>query len=165
MDQTPERNPNEGLVKIRLPLLGAARESGFEFESVWAEPLGGNQYRIWNVPVFSYNVEMRAVVECNAAPDGGFPIASRILQQGDCLGIRLYFMQSATDDQINEVLELLSARRALFEKYNERLWAVGVRTPDDYRWVGAALDSYVKQGILKFESVQQDDQPSIGGAV
>jgi hypothetical protein len=53
--------PSDGQVKVRVPLLGMARKSGFESETLWAEPLGGNRYRIWNLPVFAYNLDMRAV--------------------------------------------------------------------------------------------------------
>jgi Domain of unknown function (DUF4265) len=146
------KDPNAGLVKIELPLLGAARESGYESESLWAEPLGGNLYRVWNLPVFAYNVDMRAVVECREPPEGGLPVVTRVVEPGDCFVIRLFFSEAATEEQIQTVLDVLSARRALFEKANLRHWAVGLRTAADFDWVGPALEPHVQSGIVSFES-------------
>lgn len=157
-------DPNDGQVKIRVPLLGAARESGFESETLWAEPLGGNRYRIWNLPVFAYNLDMRAIVECCEDPDGGMPIVVRVVEPGDCYVLRLFFEKSASGAEIQAVLDLLSARRALFEKYNTHLWAVGLRTREDYVWVGPALQPFVDANVLTFESSGQEDEPTIGDA-
>jgi len=164
MDAMSLEKPNTGLVKIQVPLLGSARESGFESESVWAEPLGGRLYRIWNLPVFAYNLDMRAVVECESDPKGGLPIATRVVEPGDCYVVRLYFDVNATEEQINQVLALLSERRALFEKYSDRLWAVGLRSLDDYEWVGPALASFTEDGLVTLESGLQSDEPVLGGA-
>src|SRR5262245_32798115 len=106
--------PSDGQVKVRVPLLGTARKSGFESETLWAEPLGGNRYRIWNLPVFAYNLDMRAVVECREDPSGGMPIVTRVVEQGDCHVLRLFFNEAATEAEIQAVLDLLGARRALF---------------------------------------------------
>ena len=160
MSKTAESH--EGLVKIRVPILGSARESGFESETLWAEPLGGRRYRVWNLPVFAYNLDMRAVVECEPDPDGGFPLAVRVVEPGDCYAIRLYFRDEASDAQLQEVLNLLGSRRALLEKYNRNLWAVGLRSAEDYEWAGPALQKYVDADILEFESALQPDEPTLG---
>src|SRR5262245_5110416 len=100
-------DPIEGQVKIRIPLLGSARESGFESETVWAEPLGGNRYRIWNLPVFAYNLDMRSVVECTAAGDDDeLPVVIRVVEPGDCYVIRLYFRSDASDADVQAVLDV-----------------------------------------------------------
>ena len=157
-------DPNEGLVKVRVQLLGSAAKSGYDSETLWAEPLGANRYRIWNLPVFAYNLDMRAIVECEPDPAGGLPIVTRVLEQGDCFTVRLYFSTRASDEQIQEVLDLLSQRRALFEKNSRELWAVGLRTAEDYEWLESTLARFVGDGILKFESSFQPDEPAIGGA-
>jgi hypothetical protein len=155
-------DPHDGQVKIRVPLVGIARESGFESESLWAEPLGDNLYRVWNLPVFVYNLDMRAVVECKPDPDGGQPVAIRVVEPGDCYVIRLYFHDGATDAHIQEILDVLSSRRALFEKYNRRLWAVGLRTIPDYEWVRPALKRFVDADLVTVESAFQPDIAALG---
>jgi uncharacterized protein DUF4265 len=154
----------DGQVKVRVPLLGSARKSGFESETLWAEPLGGNRYRIWNLPVFAYNLDMRAVVECRDDPDGGYPIVTRVVEPGDCYVIRLFFAKSARETEVQAVLDLLGTRHAMFEKYNQRVWAVGPRTLGDNAWVGQALRPFVEAKILEFESGMQDDEPTLGDA-
>jgi Domain of unknown function (DUF4265) len=152
----------DGMVKVQIPLRGSARESGFETESVWAEPLGADRYRIWSVPVFAYNIDLRAVVEVAPDPEGGPPVVTRVVEEGDCPTVRLYFSAQASDEDIQAVLDLLSSRDALFEKYNRRLWAVGLRTDDDYDWIGAALEPFVERGVVELESGFQPEEPEIG---
>jgi len=159
------QDSNQGQVKVRVPLLGSARDSGFDSETLWAEPLGGNRYRIWNLPVFAYNLDMRAVVECRDDPDGGYPIVTRIVEPGDCFVVRLYFAASAKETDIQAVLDVLRTRRALFEKYNQRLWVVGLRTRADLAWVGTALRAFVEAHILEFESGLQRNEPTLGDPV
>ena len=149
-------------MKIEVPLTGSARESGYQSESVWAEPLGDNKFRIWNLPAFAYNLNMRAVVECALAVGGGLPVAVRVVEQGDVHVVRVFFADSASAEQIRGVLDLLGSRNALFEKYGERLWAVGLRSVVDYEWLGEALQPHVDAGLLGFESGYQPDEPGIG---
>jgi hypothetical protein len=49
-----------------------------------------------------------------------------------------------------------------FENNSRELWAVGLRTPEDFEWVGSALEPFVRNGILTFESALQRDEPLIG---
>jgi len=150
-------------VKIRIPLLGAARETGSTSELLWAEPLGGDRYLIWNIPALAYNVQLRDVVECEPDADGGPPVAVRVLERGDCYVIRLFFQHTATDAQIETVLDVLAARRAVLEKFRRQFWGVGLRSLEDYKWAGAALQPFVDNGILRFESAFQADEPWLGG--
>ena len=152
---------HDGQVKVRMPLLGSARESGFEFENLWAEPLGGNRYRIWNLPVFAYNLDMRAIVECRDDPDGGYPVVTRVVEPGDCYVLRVYFTPSAGDTDIQTVLDLLATHRALVEKYDSHLWAVGLRSREDYAWAADALAPFVEAKVLNFESSQQSNEPTL----
>src|SRR4029450_14088552 len=94
------KDPNEGLVRVRVPLTGSALQSGYESEILWAEPLGGNLYRIWNLPVLVYNLDMRAVVECEPHPDGGLPIVTRGVEEGDCFVICVFFESYASYGEI-----------------------------------------------------------------
>ena len=111
------------------------------------------------MPVFAYNVEMRSIVTCEPDPDGGLPIVASVVTQGDCKGIRVYFDKAATDDQIDAVLDLFASRRALSEKYSREVWAFGMRTAEDYEEIGPALEPFVGNGVLWFESNIQPDQP------
>ena len=154
----------DGQVKIRIPLLGAALESGVTSELVWAEPLEGNRYRVWNIPAFAYNLDMRAIVECAPDPSGGPPVAVRVVEPGDCYVVRLLFQRSATDAQIQGVLDLLASRRAIVEKFTRIHWGIGLRSLEDYEWVGEALQRFVDEGILGFESGRQRGQPTLGAS-
>ena len=159
----PERSMKKDSeqVKIEIPLLGSALDSGYESETVWAEPLGQNRYRIWNLPVFAYNIDMRAIVECAPSSDSGLPVVVKVVEPGDCYVVRLYFSDDATDRDILSILELLKTKRAIIEKHNRSLWAVGFRSKEDYDWLGPILESYVNRDVLKFESGYQPDEPGL----
>lgn len=163
-DNESDRPPSEGLVKIVVRLEGSALDSGFESESLWAEPLGDNRYRVWNIPVFAYNLDLRAIVECRPDPEDGMPIATRVVEPGDCFVVRLYFQPTATEEKIQEVLDLLAERDAIFEKFKHYLWGVAVRTLDDFDWLGPALKPYVDAEVLWFESAYNRNEPEIGAS-
>lgn len=146
-------------VKIRIPLRGSASSSGYESESVWAEPLGDGRYKVWNVPAFAYNVDMTDVVACTEVR-GELPVMLRVVERGTCFGVRLYFSETATDGVIAEVLETVSARRPVVAKCSKRLWTVGFRSAGDHDWLGSALRDQLQAGLLELDSVYQDDEPS-----
>lgn len=87
---------------------------------------------------------------------------TRVVEQGDCFTVRLYFSAGATDPQIQAVLDLLAEREALLEKGSRLLWAVGLRTRKDYDWIGSVLQPFVADGIATFESSFQPDEPQVG---
>ena len=144
--------------KIRIPLRGAALDSGYESESVWAESLGGGLYKVWNVPAFSYNVEMTDIVECSEASDD-LPLLARVVGRGTCYGVRLYFAETASDDAMAEVLVTVSARRPVIMKCRKRLWTLGFRSFEDYQWLGSAVESYLVSGLISLGSVGPPDVP------
>ena len=154
---------DEGLVKVTIPLRGDALESGFRTETVWAEPLGDDRYMIWNVPLFAYNIEMRDVVRCRPNPDGDHPVVSAVETRGDCFGMRVYFDLSATDADIEQIVALFKARRAVVGQFDRTLWSFGLRWLDDYEAMGPVLEPWVDDGVLEFESILQDDQPAYDG--
>ena len=155
-------DPNEGLIKVRVHLLGSALESGYESETLWAEDLGEQRYRIWNLPVYAYNIGMRDIVECAPDPEGGLPVVTRVLEQGDCFTVRLYFSAAASDSEIESVLGLLSERRVLFEKSDRLLWAIGLRSREDYDWIGTGLEPFISSGSVALESAYQVAEPPVG---
>jgi hypothetical protein len=126
---------------------------------VWAENLGAGRYRVWNVPALAYNIEMTSIVECAEAP-GALPEVLRVIEPGSCFGVRLYFADDASAEQIQSVLDIVSARRPVMAKCSGRLWTAGFRTVADYEWVGSALVSQVQAGIVEIESVWQSDEPA-----
>lgn len=145
--------------KIRIPLRGSSLKSGYESESVWAERLGDRLYRVWNVPAFAYNVEMTAVVECDEVP-GEPPTLVRVVEPGTCYGVRLYFAEVAREETMRAVLDLVASRRPVMAKCSERVWTVGFRTVDDYKWLGPALQEHLRAGTVTLDSVLQPDEPA-----
>src|SRR5262245_5377260 len=59
-----DRNGSQ-LVKINFPLPAEDQAQGVEAENLWAEPLGGNRFRIDNVPFYVYGISSEDVVVAN----------------------------------------------------------------------------------------------------
>jgi hypothetical protein len=53
------------LVKINFPLPLEDQAQGVEAENLWAEPLGGDRFRIDNIPFYAYGVSHEDVVVAN----------------------------------------------------------------------------------------------------
>lgn len=58
MSTTPQEGSGPELTHVRVPLHGAAVQA----ECLWAEPVGGDHYRIANVPFFADDVALHDVV-------------------------------------------------------------------------------------------------------
>lgn len=50
------------LVKINFPLPPEDQAQGVEAENLWAEPLGGDRFRIDNIPFYAYGISHEDVV-------------------------------------------------------------------------------------------------------
>ena len=149
-------NPNAGQVKIAIDLPEEAQVGKINRETLWAEPEGGGLYRIYNVPLHAFNVHIGDLVRC--AP-GDPPTVEAVVDRSGAQTFRIYFSESATHDQIQEILHRMLSRQAILEKANDRVWAIGMRTVRDYEWAGPRLVNLQANGVLQFESGFQEDMP------
>jgi len=158
MTNEPTKNATAAQAKILIPLRGSARVGTLEHEAVWADDLGDGLYKVWNIPFWAFNIEMTDIVRCRGV-EGSLPEVVAVVEKGSCLCLRLGFHPSVTDDDIHNALDRLAQRKAILEKGSRTYWAVGMRSVEDFNWVGEALSDLVTAGKVFIESVLQPDEP------
>ena len=67
-------------------------------ESMWAEPLGNNIYRLENVPFFSYSLNFKDEVEAKPDEDGILEIEKVVKRSGNST-LRIIFDKKVTREQ------------------------------------------------------------------
>jgi hypothetical protein len=153
-----DERPAERLVKVRVDLAAGARpgppptEGGPAAESLWAEPLGGDLYRLRNVPALAFDLHFHDVVRAVAARPGELPtIVARVSPSGHRT-LRVLFAEQATDEDVRRVLRDLNEARAFYEHAVGRLYAVDVEPEGDYSAVCAYLRGLEQRGVLSYET-------------
>ena len=109
-----------GMVKIGL------HAPDGEFETMWATPLGGSQYRLENSPFHAYRVSWLDVVE--ARPDAdGLPVVQGVIAKSGHRTVRLIITPGIDELPARQrVLEELTALGCSWEGYNPRYFAIDV---------------------------------------
>jgi len=99
-----------GLVKIRLI------EDGGDAETVWAYPLGGDRYRLENIPILSCGASCGDVVEARVREIGDIPEFVRVVAKWGA--ITMWLIPDPPVDQAAQsqaVLDRLHALGCLYE--------------------------------------------------
>ncbi len=84
----------DGLVKIMFRL-DAGAWHGSATETVWAEPLGPQRYRLRNVPFYAFGVSVEDEV---ITDDGALPVVLRAANRGGHSTYRVVKNMSRADD-------------------------------------------------------------------
>ena len=74
---------DSGKVKVQL-----SDEHG-NIETLWADPLGNDRYRLDNTPWYAYRVSYGDVVEARTEEPGGFPVFVKVIEKSGYRTIRL----------------------------------------------------------------------------
>lgn len=112
------------LVKIRLK---STDEN--DYETVWAEPLADNYYRLDNSPFFAYGLSWRDVVEARVGSDGVLDYV-RVIRKSGNRTVRIIFpAYGSSDDKARVVLEEIRKLGCSYEGMKPSL--VSVNVPPD----------------------------------
>ena len=144
------KSPN--LVKISFagPHL---RDTGVGTESVWAEPLGGDRYRIRNSPFYAYGFSFLDVVHAHSGlDDAPFPIVTEPIVRSGHSTYRLV-LKAAVDqnEQFQRAWAPLQAAGCSFEASGDRLLAVDVPPQADIFTVYRLLEEGENAGVWGFQ--------------
>lgn len=110
---------NDHLVKIGI------RADDGEVETPWAIPLGGDLYRLDNIPFFAYGLSADDIVE--ALPDtDGFPMFRRVVRKSGNRTVRIILPESSDIEPAPTVLAELRELGCTFEGLSEKLICINV---------------------------------------
>lgn len=120
-------------------------------ETVWAEQVGGDKYRLQNVPFYAYGVSFGDVVR--AREIGGQLIVQDVLGRDGHSTCRVFLSEGVTsdDDRFKRVWQPLEAIGASYERANNRLFAVDIPAATDIYSAYELLKAGEEAGVWDFE--------------
>ena len=89
-------------------------------ESFWAAELGGDRYRIENVPCYAYGLNYHDVVEAKAAAPDLKPSVLRVVERSGHRTIRILFGKDVAEEDRLVRLRSLDDLHVSFERCNRR---------------------------------------------
>jgi hypothetical protein len=143
--QRPESS--EGLVKVTFDL--PERDGSGTTESFWAEPVGGNLYRLRNVPFYLYGFSEQDTVR--AEENEGRLAVTGIAERGGHSTYRILLPEQTTEDQFSKDWAPLGKLGCTYERATRRLVAVDVPPHADVYAVYDVLEKGETDRLWEFE--------------
>lgn len=123
-------------------------------ESMWAEDLGENLYRIRNTPFSAYGINFYDVVYAKANSKDLKPSIIRVHEYEGHKTLRVIFLDESSLEERIARLKSLSEYKAYFENANDNLFAIDIEPEGNYEAVYDLLLTWEKEGILSFETCE-----------
>lgn len=139
---------DEPLVKVFVELEHSVFQ-GYKTESVWAEPLGGDLYRLRNVPFYAMGVSNEDVVRASLR-DGDL-FFKAVGRRGGHSTYRFFTMDGIADEQWLPYWQPLEDLGCTFERGTGRLFAVDVPPEVNIYKAYESLDAGEKAGVWGFQ--------------
>jgi hypothetical protein len=140
-------NTNEELVKLvfKLPL----NDGPIASESLWAEPLESNLFRLRNVPFYLYGVSEQDIVRAEEIE--GCLTVSGIIDRGGHSTYRIFLPAQTSQEQFSADWIPLQELGCTYERATSRLVAIDVPPQADVYAVYDVLERGEKHGRWEFE--------------
>lgn len=121
---------------------------------MWAEDLGGDLFKVRNVPFYAYGLNFHDVVR--ATPDGPDlkPEVREIVEPGGHRTLRVFFEESYPEDKRVDLLKQLNGYRAYFERVTSTYFAIDIEPEGSYQKVCDQLWAWEKAGFLSYETCE-----------
>jgi hypothetical protein len=147
--ETHSREPqfHEELVKIIFNL--PAKDGPIASESLWAERLGSNLYRLRNVPFYLYGVSEQDIVR--AEENDGRLTAAGIIDRGGHSTYRIFLPEQSSEEQFARDWIPLQELGCTYERATRRLVAIDVPPHTDVYAVYDVLERGEKDRRWEFE--------------
>ena len=129
------------------------RDTGVGTESVWAEPLGGDRYRIRNSPFYAFGFSFLDVVHAHAgSEEAPFPIVTEPIVRSGHSTYRLFVHDGFHENErFRKAWTPVQAAGCSFEASGDRLLAVNVPPQADIFSVYRLFEEGEGAGVWDFE--------------
>ena len=141
----------DDLTKVHIDLPNHWATGG---EAMWATLLGGNRYRIENVPFYAYNLNYGDVVEAVASAPDRKPSVMRVVARSGHRTIRVFFKEATEENERLTRLKSLGDLKVTFERCNDRYFALDLEPEADLNTVRDRLDVWESEGIAEYETCE-----------
>ena len=137
----------EQLVKIVFNL--PKNDGPVATESLWAEPLGANVYRVRNIPFYLYGFSQDDVVR--AEESDGRLVVTGIVDRGGHSTYRIFLPEKTSEERFSKDWLRLGELGCTYERATRRLVAIDVPPHADVYAVYEALENGERDQIWEFE--------------
>jgi hypothetical protein len=141
----------EGLVKIHIDLPNHWAIGG---ESMWAEPLGDDLYKIQNVPFYAYGLNFHDVVRATSDSDELIPEIRELIEPSGHRTFRVFFKKHIERDRQEDILNSLKDLTISYERANAIYFALDMQPDGDYQAVFNRLEDLEQQNLIGFETCE-----------
>ena len=154
---------DEGLVKVLVDLPNHWATGA---ESMWAKPLGNDEYELRNSPFYAYGLNWGDVVKAVAPEPDLKPIVLDVVRSSGNRTLRIHFQKSIARPEQLKYLDDLAQLGLSYERAGQTLIALDIDKDSDYGAICDNLWALEEQGILEYETCEQraegrfDDGPS-----
>ena len=125
------------MVKITFEV--GDESAGFQVETLWATPLGGDLYRLENSPWFAYGVSFLDIVRAKARDDK-ILVFEEVVEKSGNRTIRIVLDPPAEEANSSAaILNRLLALGASFEGANTRYMALNIEPEADFHQICVLL--------------------------
>ncbi len=146
-----KKKKDSELVKVHVELPNNEDVGG---ESMWAEDLGDNLYRIRNTPFNAYGINFHDIVYAKAHSKDLKPSIINVHEYKGHKTLRVIFLdKSSTEERVTR-LKSLNEYKAYFENADDTLFAIDIEPEGNYEAVYDLLFTWEKEGILSFETCE-----------
>lgn len=142
---------NDALVKIHIDLPNNEDVGG---ESLWAEDLGNNLYRVRNVPFNAYGINFYDIVYAEAQSEELKPSVMRVHESSGHKTLRVIFTDDSSEEERVARLKELNIFKAFHENADGLQFAIDVEPDGDYGAVCDKLYEWENNGILSYETCE-----------
>lgn len=149
-----------GLVRIRVPLDHAPDASSPAEDWVWAEPLGGDRFRVESCPFFAYGVSRDDLVRAELGPGDEAPRLGDVIEKNGHRTLRVALDPAIElgDQAVRALLDRLLELGCTHEALRPKLVAIDVPGEVDEGVVVQLLQQLAGEGAALWEWA--DPRPS-----
>ncbi len=141
----------ENLTKIHIGLPNSEDTGG---ESMWAEVLGNDLYRVRNVPFYAYGLNFNDIVYAKAESDDLKPSVLKLHETGGHKTLRVIFTDDSSLEERVSKLKQLNEHKAYHENANDMMFAIDIEPDGNYGKVCDILYAWENDGILSYETCE-----------
>lgn len=140
----------EQFVKLAVNLPPSDWHS-YALETMWAEPLGGDRYRLQNVPFYAYGVSFDDVLR--AKQIGGQLLVQAVVERSGHSTYRVFLSQGVKhgDASFEQSWQPLHEIGVTYEQANDRLFAIDIPASTDIYRAYELLQRGEEAGVWDFE--------------
>jgi Domain of unknown function (DUF4265) len=116
-------------------------------ETIWVEHLGGNNYKVQNVPFFAPNIALYDTI--NVEDDGGILYFNELVKTSEHTTIQVVIKKKNEKNRIIKELENIGCH---WEGMHDQMYlAVDISPELDYKVIKMYLNKEFKKGIIDYK--------------